>query len=157
VSAGKGAEHSRIGCLNFSWFDPKRGAARLKQAGRGGIGLVFRDKKIKALVVHGPKMKGDHNHAADFQRTTKVGRVLAKEIHDFDDQQCKMRSIGTAHLVEVMDAYDLLPVHNFQYGKHRTSARSTRPCGRSGSRRASSTAAGTAATWRAPRAPTATR
>ncbi len=118
VSAGKGAEHSRIGCLNFSWFDPKRGAARLKQAGRGGIGLVFRDKKIKALVVHGPKMKGDHNHAADFQRTTKVGRVLAKEIHDFDDQQCKMRSIGTAHLVEVMDAYDLLPVHNFQYGKH---------------------------------------
>ena len=73
VSAGKGAEHSRIGCLNFSWFDPKRGAARLKQAGRGGIGLVFRDKKIKALVVHGPKMKGDHNHAADFQRTTKVG------------------------------------------------------------------------------------
>ena len=118
VSAGKGAEHSRIGCLNFSWFDPKRGAARLKQAGRGGIGLVFRDKKIKALVVHGPKMKGDLNHAADFQRTTKVGRVLAKEIHDFDDQQCKMRKIGTAHLVEVMDAYDLLPVHNFQYGKH---------------------------------------
>ncbi len=119
VSAGKGAEHSRIGCLNFSWFDPKRGAARLKQAGRGGIGMVFRDKKIKALVVHGPKMKGDQNHAADFQRTTKVGRVLAKEIHDFDDQQCKMRSIGTAHLVEVMDAYDLLPVHNFQYGKHK--------------------------------------
>ena len=109
VSAGKGAEHSRIGCLNFSWFDPRRGAARLKQAGRGGIGMVFRDKKIKALVVHGPKMKGDLNHAADFQRTTKVGRVLAKEIHDFDDQQCKMRSIGTAHLVEVMDAYDLLP------------------------------------------------
>ena len=45
--------------------------------------------------------------------------MLAKEIHDFDDEQCKMRSIGTAHLVEVMDAYDLLPVHNFQYGKHK--------------------------------------
>ena len=29
-----------------------------------------------------------------------------------------MRTIGTAHLVEVMDAYDLLPVHNFQFGKH---------------------------------------
>ena len=29
-----------------------------------------------------------------------------------------MRRQGTAHLVEVMDAYDLLPVHNFQYGKH---------------------------------------
>ncbi len=29
-----------------------------------------------------------------------------------------MRRQGTAHLIEVMDAYDLLPVHNFQYGKH---------------------------------------
>ena len=38
VSAGKGADHARIGCLNFSWFDPRRGAVRLKQAGRGGIG-----------------------------------------------------------------------------------------------------------------------
>jgi aldehyde:ferredoxin oxidoreductase len=118
VSAGKGADHSRIGCLNFSWYDPKRGAVRLKQAGRGGIGLVFRDKKIKALVVHGPKMKANLNRAADFDRTAKVGRTLAKEIHDFDDQQNKMRKIGTAHLVEIMDAYDLLPVHNFQYGKH---------------------------------------
>ena len=25
VSAGKGADHSRIGCLNFSWFDPSAG------------------------------------------------------------------------------------------------------------------------------------
>ena len=51
VSAGSGAEHSYMGCLNFSWFDWRRGSARIKQAGRGGIGTVFRDKKIKALVV----------------------------------------------------------------------------------------------------------
>ncbi len=51
VSAGRGAEHSLMGCLNFSWFDWRRGAARIKQAGRGGIGTVFRDKKLKALVV----------------------------------------------------------------------------------------------------------
>ena len=118
VSAGRGADHSRIGCLNFSWYDPRREAVRLKQAGRGGIGRVFRDKKIKALVVHGFKMKSDMNRAAEFKRTAAVGRTLAKEIHDFDDQQNKMRRIGTAHLVEVMDAYDLLPVDNFQYGNH---------------------------------------
>ncbi|MFB3854667.1 MAG: aldehyde ferredoxin oxidoreductase family protein [Vicinamibacterales bacterium] len=118
VAAGRAADHSRIGCLNFSWWDPKRGAARLKQAGRGGIGRVFRDKGLKALVVHGPKIKADMNHAANFERTARVGRRIAKEIHDFDDQQCKMRKIGTAHLVEIMDAYDLLPVHNFQYGNH---------------------------------------
>ena len=118
VSAGHGSNHSRIGCLNFSWWDQKRGAARLKQAGRGGIGRVFRDKGLKALVVHGPKLKSDMNRAVSVDRTSKVGRKLAKEIHDFDDEQNKMRKIGTAHLVEVMDAYDLLPVHNFQYGNH---------------------------------------
>ncbi|MHA1224426.1 MAG: aldehyde ferredoxin oxidoreductase N-terminal domain-containing protein, partial [Candidatus Heimdallarchaeaceae archaeon] len=36
VSAGPGAEHTRMGCLNFSWFDPRRGYVRYKQAGRGG-------------------------------------------------------------------------------------------------------------------------
>jgi aldehyde:ferredoxin oxidoreductase len=118
VSAGKAAETAYMGCLNFSWFDPRRGAARLKQAGRGGTGTVFRDKKLKALVVHGFKMKSDMNQAADFPVTVEVGRKINKEIHDFDDQQCHMRRQGTAHLVEVMDAYDLLPVHNFQYGKH---------------------------------------
>lgn len=52
VSAGKGAEHVLIGCLNFSYFDWRRGGIRLKQAGRGGIGTVFRDKKLKAIVTH---------------------------------------------------------------------------------------------------------
>ncbi len=52
VSAGKGANHALIGCLNFSWFDWRRGGVRLKQAGRGGIGSVFRNKKIKAIVAH---------------------------------------------------------------------------------------------------------
>ncbi len=118
VSAGKAAESAYMGCLNFSWYDPRRGAARLKQAGRGGTGTVFRDKKLKALVVHGFKMKGDQNQAADFPITVEVGRKINKEIHDYDDEQCHMRRQGTAHLVEVMDAYDLLPVNNFQYGKH---------------------------------------
>jgi len=118
VSAGLAADHSYIGCLNFSWWDPRRGAARLKQAGRGGIGRVFRDKGLKALVCRGPKLKADMNRAADFKKTVEVGKRIQKEILDHDDEQCKMRKQGTAHLVEVMDAYDLLPVHNFQLGAH---------------------------------------
>ena len=51
VSAGSGSIHTRMGCLNFSWWDWRRGVARVKQAGRGGIGTVFRDKKIKAMVI----------------------------------------------------------------------------------------------------------
>jgi aldehyde:ferredoxin oxidoreductase len=118
VSAGRAADHSRIGCLNFSWWDVRRGTTRLKQAGRGGTGTVFRDKKLKALVIRGPKIKGDMNRPADIDRIAKVGIKLHKEIRELDDKQCHMRRQGTAHLVEVMDAYDLLPVHNFQYGKH---------------------------------------
>jgi len=55
VSAGEGAQHTRMGVLNFSFYDWRRRVARLKQAGRGGIGTVLRNKKIKALVI---KSKG---------------------------------------------------------------------------------------------------
>ncbi len=54
VSAGAGAEHAWIGCLNFSWWDWRRRTMRLKQAGRGGTGTVFRNKGLKALVVKAP-------------------------------------------------------------------------------------------------------
>ncbi|HSA22702.1 MAG TPA: aldehyde ferredoxin oxidoreductase C-terminal domain-containing protein, partial [Myxococcota bacterium] len=118
VSAGRAADHTRIGCLNFSWYDLRRKATRLKQAGRGGTGTVFRDKKLKALVVHGFPVKGDQNNPADLERIARIGVKMHKELHDFDDSQCHMRRQGTAHLVEIMDAYDLLPVHNFQYGNH---------------------------------------
>lgn len=51
VTAGQGAEHTLIGCLNFSFYDHRRGVPRLKQAGRGGLGTVLRNKKIKGLVA----------------------------------------------------------------------------------------------------------
>lgn len=57
VSAGRAARHTLIGCLNFSWFDWRRGGVRLKQAGRGGIGTVFRHKNLKALVAHAAPWK----------------------------------------------------------------------------------------------------
>ncbi len=57
VSAGKGSDHVLIGCLNFSWWDWRRQGVRIKQAGRGGIGSVFRRKKIKAIVVKTPNMR----------------------------------------------------------------------------------------------------
>jgi aldehyde:ferredoxin oxidoreductase len=52
VSAGSAADHCLIGCLNFSWYDWRRAGVRLKQAGRGGCGTVFRNKRLRALVVH---------------------------------------------------------------------------------------------------------
>ncbi len=55
VSAGRAADHIRMGLLNFSFYDWRRKVPRLKQAGRGGIGTVFRNKKIKAIVIKNQK------------------------------------------------------------------------------------------------------
>ncbi len=118
VAAGQGAEHTRIGCLNFSFYDRRRKAPRFKQAGRGGIGTVFRDKGLKALVVKSPPVRGDSNHPADPERIARAGLRLHKEIHDHDDEQNRMRKRGTPYLVQIMDDYDLLPVHNFKFGSH---------------------------------------
>jgi len=116
VSAGRGAEHSRIGLLNFSLYDRRRGGCRVKQAGRGGIGTVFRDKGIMALVCRYSKLGQDDNHAADPATVQRLGLKLHREILREDDKQCKMRKVGTAHLMEVMNDYDLLPVKNHRFG-----------------------------------------
>ncbi|MEA1994506.1 MAG: aldehyde ferredoxin oxidoreductase C-terminal domain-containing protein [Euryarchaeota archaeon] len=116
VSAGRGAENARFGCLNFSFYDSKREKMRLKQAGRGGTGTVFRNKKIKAIVC---KYRGKReNNPADKEKVAKVGTKMNKEILTYDSEQNRMRTVGTSHLVEIMNDHDILPVHNFRYGSH---------------------------------------
>ena len=116
VSAGCAAEHSYWGCLNFSFYDIRRKVPRMKQAGRGGLGTVLRDKKIKAIVAKVDKWDGVSNNPADPDALAKVGTKLHREIRDLDRYQCNMRTVGTGHLVEIMDAYDLLPTENYRFG-----------------------------------------
>jgi aldehyde:ferredoxin oxidoreductase len=118
LASGQAAEHTRIALISSSWYDVRRKEARLKQAGRGGPGRVFRDKKIKAIVVRYTDMGGDKNGVADMPLIRKAGQRINKEIADFDDKQNQMRKVGTANIVEIMDHFDLLPVHNFRYGSH---------------------------------------
>ncbi len=118
VSAGSGADHVLVGCLNFSLWDVRRKGIRVKQAGRGGIGTVLRNKRIKAVVVRSPQVRGDDNHPADLAEIQRTGRKLHREIFENDASMERMRMRGTPHLVEVMNAFDLLPVNNFQYGSH---------------------------------------
>ena len=118
VSAGTGAEHTRMGCLNFSFYDVRRKTPRYKQAGRGGIGTVFRDKGLRALVVKRAGVRGDSNGPADRERVSRVGIKVHREMHDLDHLQCRMRQVGTMHLIEIMNDYDLLPTLNYQYGAH---------------------------------------
>jgi len=116
VSTGVAAEHSLIGMLNFSFYDPKRKLVRLKQAGRGGIGTVFRHKHVKAIVAKIPGVKGNLNNVADLAPIMERGKRFNKEMRELDDSQAEMRTKGTAHLVNIMNDYDLLPIHNYKFG-----------------------------------------
>jgi aldehyde:ferredoxin oxidoreductase len=118
VSSGQAADHVAMCGLNLSFYDPRRKEVRIKQCARGGIGRVFRDKKIKAIVVRYSRMSGDSNGPADPALLRKAGARINKEISDFDASQNNMREVGTPYLVEIMDHFDLLPVHNFRFGSH---------------------------------------
>ncbi|MBT8357936.1 MAG: hypothetical protein KJO61_09240 [Deltaproteobacteria bacterium] len=118
VSTGPGAKHSLIGCLNFTWYDPKRKRARYKQAGRGGIGSVFADKGIKAIVARWESVTTNTNNPADKEKLKKVARLHSGEIVKLDPKQNEMAKIGTTHLVTIMNDHDLLPTNNFKYGQH---------------------------------------
>jgi aldehyde:ferredoxin oxidoreductase len=119
VSTGKGAEHSKWGCLNFSWYNKKRQWASCKQAGRGGIGTVFRNKRLKALVCRSPKVDSKINNPAHLDMAKNVGKKHNLEIIKNDPEQNEMRVVGTGHLPEIMNDFDLLPVENFRFGAHR--------------------------------------
>jgi aldehyde:ferredoxin oxidoreductase len=117
VSSGKAADNVLITCLNFSFWDKRRKVARLKQAGRGGTGSVFRHKKIKAMVVKYSGLKVDSNNPVDVETIRMRGLKLHREIEAGDDTQNRMHQVGTAHLMEIMNDYDLLPIRNFKYGQ----------------------------------------
>jgi len=102
--------------MNFSFYDIRRKVCRMKQAGRGGLGTVLRNKNIKAIVTKVERFTGVSNNPADPVKMAKVGTKLHREIRDLDRYQCNMRAVGTAHLVEIMDEYDLLPCENYRFG-----------------------------------------
>lgn len=84
VSTGPAAKQSSLGCLNFSWFDGKRKRTRYKQAGRGGIGTVFADKRIKAVVVRWDTVTISINQPADKETLKKITKLHATEIATLD-------------------------------------------------------------------------
>jgi len=60
----------------------------------------------------------DMNHPVNQKLIRDHGMKVNAEMATLDSSQCRMREVGTANIVEVMDRYDLLPVHNFKYGSH---------------------------------------
>jgi aldehyde:ferredoxin oxidoreductase len=118
VSTGPGAKNTLIGCLNFTWYDPKRKRTRYKQAGRGGMGTVFADKGIEAIVARWDSVTLSTNNPADQEALRRVAKLHSREIVELDPKQNEMATIGTTHLVPIMNDFDLLPTYNYQYGQH---------------------------------------
>ena len=116
ISAGQAADYSAICGVNVSYYDPRRKEVRIKQAARGGSGRVFRDKKIKAILVKYTSLSGDSNGLADISLIRKAGSRITKEISEFDGSQNDMRHMGTPYLIEIMSRFDLLPIQNFRFG-----------------------------------------
>ncbi len=87
VSTGSAAENTRMGLLNFSFWDWRRSLPRLKQAGRGGLGTVFRNKKIQALVVRiepiTPSWKIEKSKVtAEFEEKAKTDKCCKNSVDE---------------------------------------------------------------------------
>ncbi|MFX1276800.1 MAG: aldehyde ferredoxin oxidoreductase family protein [Promethearchaeota archaeon] len=119
VSTGPGAKYSRWGMLNSSWYSRKRKWPSYKQAGRGGIGTVFVDKRLKALACRSPVYDVKKNDPADPAKLTEIGRKHKKEIVTYDPSMNQMRFVGTGYLPDIMNMTDLLPTENFRFGQPR--------------------------------------
>jgi aldehyde:ferredoxin oxidoreductase len=118
VSSGTGAQHTKLGMLNISWYDAHRKRVRIKQAARGGTGTVFRDKKIKAVIMKYKGVKPNSNEVANMDLIMKAGRRINREILSLDRFQSKMRETGTLYLIDLVQNHDCLPVCNYRYGSH---------------------------------------
>ncbi len=60
----------------------------------------------------------DQNKPVDHKKISDHGMKVNAEMATLDADQCRMREVGTANIVDVMDAYDLLPVENYRFGSH---------------------------------------
>ena len=59
------------------------------------------------------------NNPIDEKTIRDAGMNVNAEMATLDKDICRMREVGTANIVEVMDAYDLLPVMNYKFGSHK--------------------------------------
>jgi aldehyde:ferredoxin oxidoreductase len=116
ATSGEGADNTLLGLINLSYWDAKRKCTRIKQLARGGPGTVFRDKGIKAIVMHFSGTTPNLNKPADLEPIKLAGGRMNKEILTLDHTHNRMREIGTGNSVEILDKCDVLPVMNFKFG-----------------------------------------
>ncbi len=117
VNAGIGSKNTFFGCVNSIYYDSRRGRCRAKQAGRGGMGTIMRDKGLWGIVVKSTLGGGNSNQAADKKRVRTAGTDLRKVIRDVDPNELRLAQQGTTSLLDMMNNHDILPVNNYKFGR----------------------------------------
>ncbi|MDY6969930.1 MAG: aldehyde ferredoxin oxidoreductase C-terminal domain-containing protein [Spirochaetota bacterium] len=116
INAGLGGENTYFGCVNSVYYDNKRKRCRAKQAGRGGMGTVMREKGLWGIVVKYDISKGHSNDPANRKRMREAGNKLRKVIREVDPNAMRLARQGTTSLIDMMNEHHLLPVNNYQFG-----------------------------------------
>ncbi len=117
VNAGIGSKNTFFGCVNSVYYDPRRQRCRAKQAGRGGMGTIMRDKGLWGIVVKSNLSRGSGNQAADKKRMRSAGTNLRQVIRDVDPNELRLAQQGTTSLLDMMNNHDILPVNNYKFGR----------------------------------------
>ncbi|MBW1837555.1 MAG: aldehyde:ferredoxin oxidoreductase, partial [Deltaproteobacteria bacterium] len=116
VSAGIGSKHTFFGCINSVYYDVRRKRCRAKQAGRGGMGTIMREKGLWGIVVKSDLTKGGSNQPVDKVRLRKAGKKLRKVLREVDPKELRLGKQGTTALLDIMNANEILPVNNYKFG-----------------------------------------
>ncbi|MCK5539583.1 MAG: aldehyde:ferredoxin oxidoreductase [Deltaproteobacteria bacterium] len=117
VNAGIGSKNTFFGCVNSVYYDPRRQRCRAKQAGRGGMGTIMRDKGLWGIVVKSNLRGGNTNQPVDKKRLRTAGTNLRKVIRDVDPNELRLARQGTTSLLDLMNDHDILPVNNYKFGR----------------------------------------
>lgn len=85
-----------------------------RTAGRGGVGAVFGDKKLKAVTAKGTKLPTIYKPDELKNFNVKWTKMLKR--HPLTGRQ--LRKLGTAGLVAPMQAHSILATKNFSSGRY---------------------------------------
>lgn len=116
VNGGIGSKNTNFGCINSIYYDVRRKRCRAKQAGRGGMGTIMREKGLWGLVVKSDLTKGASNQPVDKTRLREAGKNLRNVLRERDPKELRLAKQGTTSLLDIMNANEILPVNNYKFG-----------------------------------------
>ncbi|MBR4726617.1 MAG: aldehyde:ferredoxin oxidoreductase, partial [Clostridia bacterium] len=85
-----------------------------RTAGRGGVGAVFGDKKLKAVTAFGTKLPALHNE----EKLKVLNGKWTKLLHTHPLTGRQLPKLGSAGLVAPMQAHSILATKNFSAGRY---------------------------------------